>query len=313
LMERGVCLGLGAADCAKASVRLWKVAAARGNAEACLRVGDFYYYGRLHGDQLYIGPFGWIQYILLPEKYLPTLLREWGMELLTVARSFLGRDKNSRVLKSSSSTTCQAEEGTCLLDNEAHAGTTTLKKNNPDHEMEEELHTAAHYYQMAGEKHQSARANFNLGFMHQWGLGLKQDFPMAKRHYDLALSRNYREAEIAVQIALLAMNTHEFAIRCKVLIEEWWYQRDASTTENTNTISSTKESSVPPSNSGSRAPKIGSESAHSHKLGHNSKKTKEEVIMSHIFSQSSLMIVILILLLLVIQVIMYFVGRPHRR
>ena len=91
--------------------------------------------------------------------------------------------------------------------------------------MEEDLHQAAHYYLMAGERHQSARANFNLGFMHQWGLGLKQDFPMAKRHYDLALSRNHRESEIAVQIALFAMNTHEFAIRWKVLIEDWWNDR----------------------------------------------------------------------------------------
>jgi len=299
LMERGVCLGLDAVDCAKASVRLWKVAAARGNAEACLRVGDFYYYGRLHGDQLHTGPFGWIHYILLPEKYLPKLLREWGTELVSVAQKFLGRDENSRALKSSpsSSKTCQADERTCRIDDEARAGTTALKSNNLDYEMEEDLHTAAHYYQMAGEKHQSARANFNLGFMHQWGLGLKQDFPMAKRHYDLALSRNYRESEVAVQIALMAMNTHEFAIRCKVLIEDWWYERDSSTTQNTKTMPSRKQSSDASSKLGPQAP---------------SKKTHEEVMISHLFDQSSLIIVILFLLLLVIQVVMTFVGRPHR-
>lgn len=315
LMERGVCLGLGAADCAKASVRLWKVAASRGNAEACLRVGDFYYYGRLHGEPLYTGPFGWIQYILIPEKYIPTLLREWGMELLTLTRNYLGRDENSRASKSSSSSssTCQTDESTCRIDDEAGVETTTLKYNNLHHEVEEDLHTAAHYYQMAGEKHQSARANFNLGFMHQWGLGLKQDFPMAKRHYDLALSRNKPEAEIAVQIALIAMNTHEFAIRCKVLIEEWWYKHDTSNTGNSNTISSTKKKDSPSSNSVPRAQKIGFELAQSQKPGHNSKKTEEEVIMTHLFDQSSLIIVILFLLLIVIQVIMSFLGRHYRR
>jgi len=309
-MERGVCLGLDAANCAKASVRLWKVAAARGNAEACLRVGDFYYYGRLHGDQLHTGPFGWIQYILLPEKYLPTLLREWGMEFFSIVRRYLGLDDNSRTSESSASsttTTCQATDGTCVIDDDAQAESATSKTKNFDDEMEEDLHTAAHYYQMAGEKHQSARANFNLGFMHQWGLGLAQDFPMAKRYYDLALSRNYREAEVAVQIALVAMNTHEFAIRCKVLIEEWWNQHEASTAQNSNRISSAKISPTPSSNSGPQAPKIGSEPAYSPKP-----KTQEEVIMSHLFDQSSLVIVILLLLLLVIQVMMSFVGRPQR-
>jgi SEL1 protein len=312
LMERGVCLGLGAADCAKASVRLWKVAAARGNAEACLRVGDFYYYGRLHGEKLYTGPFGWIQYILIPEKYLPTLVREWGMELLTLVRNYLDRDENSQPLKSSSST-CQADESTCRIDDEFGGATTTLKHGNLHDEMEEDLHNAAHYYQMAGEKHQSARANFNLGFMHQWGIGLKQDFPMAKRHYDLALSRNKPEAEIAVQIALIAMNTHEFAIRCKVLIEEWWYKHEASATGNSNTLPNTKKTYSPSSNSVPRDQRTGSEPAQSQKPGHNNKKTQEEVIMSHLFDQSSLIIVILFLLLLVMQVIMSFLGRPNRQ
>mmetsp|Transcript_25976 Transcript_25976/g.55619 ORF Transcript_25976/g.55619 Transcript_25976/m.55619 type:complete len:180 (-) Transcript_25976:2129-2668(-) len=178
-----------------------------------------------------------------------------------------------------------------------------------DHEMEEDLHTAAYYYQIACEKHQSARANFNLGFMHQWGLGLKQDFPMAKRHYDLALTHNYDEAEIAVQIALMAISVHEFAIRCQVLIEEWWYQRDSSssTTETKSTPRSPKEPSVPSSNPAPRDP------AHSDSPGMNKKKTQEEVIMSHIFNRSSLIIVILFLILVILQITMSFVGRPQRR
>ena len=292
-MERGVCLGLNAADCAKASVRLWKIAAMRGNAEASLRIGDFYYYGRLHGDKLYTGPFGWIQYILLPEKYIPVLLHEWGKDFLKVANKYLGLNDKSRKSQGSSST-CRAEEDTCPVDSEPDSS----KRINFDHKIEEDLHTAAHYYQIAGEKHMSARANFNLGFMHEWGLGLKQDFPMAKRHYDLALSRNYREAEIAVQVALIAMNTHEFAIRCKMMIEDWWYQRPPSSAEKSSKTASTKKPS------GNVGPKARSR---------NTKKTEKEVIMAHLFDESSFLIVVLVLLLLAIQLIMSYVGRPDRR
>jgi len=319
LMERGVCLGLSAADCAKASVRLWKAAAARGNAEACLRLGDFYYYGRLHGEKLHIGPFGWIQYVLQPEKYLPTLLQEWGAGLWSLARKVMADnvDKQARTSAPSSSsteTTCETtDEGTCPNNQDLQriaAGTVT---KNLDREMDEDLRTAAHYYQIAGEKHHSARANFNLGFMHQWGLGLKQDFPMAKRHYDLALNRNYREAEIAVQIALMAMNAHEFVIRCVALIEDWWYQRDTANTKTTNTPSSAKVSSVQPRDADSQAPQVTNDAGRPQSPGHRKRKTREEVIMSHIFDQSSLVIVILLLLLLIVQIVRFFVVRPHRR
>ena len=296
LMERGVCLGLNAADCAKASVRLWKVAAMQGNAEASLRVGDFYYYGRLHGDKLYTGPFGWIQYILLPEKYIPILLEEWGKPLLKIARKHLGLDKGSRKLQDSSST-CPADEETCP----ANSKPDTVKRNNFELKIEEDLNTAAYYYQKAGEKYMSARANFNLGFMHEWGLGLKQDFPMAKRYYDLALSRNYREAEIAVQIALIAMNTHEFAIRCKMMIEDWWYQRPPSSAEKSSKAASTKKSPSSSPNTGANAP------------SRRSRKTEKEVIMAHLFDDTSFLIVFLFVLLLVVQYLMSLVGRPNRR
>ncbi len=305
LMERGVCLGLSAANCAKASVRLWKVAALRGNPEASLRVGDFYYYGRLHGDKLYTGPFGWIQYLLLPEKYIPVLFQAFGKELFQATLRYLGLEAKSQ-LSTGSSPTCQADEDTCHMD-ESPSETATLNKRDFRHKMEEDLHNAAHFYQLAAEKHLSARANFNLGFMHQWGLGLKQDFPMAKRHYDLALSRNYQEAEIAVQIALVAMNLHEFAIRCKVFIEDWWYQRQSS-----STISFSGESSPTSSSAGAKSPEAGSEPAQPQPRG-RSKKTEEEVIMSHLFDESSLLIVVLFLLLIIIQVIMSCVGRPRGR
>ncbi|OEU19800.1 hypothetical protein FRACYDRAFT_181523 [Fragilariopsis cylindrus CCMP1102] len=292
LLEHGVCLGLSAVDCAKASVRLWKAAAARGNPEACLRVGDFYYYGRLRGNKLHTGPFGWIQYILYPENHLPSIFKQLGSKVLKIAVNLLGQGNGQfeeTVESSSSSGTCDAEEGTCHDDDHDKGN-----ENDHDHDyFEEDLHTAAHYYQVAGEKHLSARANFNLGFMHQWGLGLKQDFPLAKRHYDLALSRNYREAEIAVQIALMAMNSHEFIIRWKVVLEEWWYQR-----ETTSTTISGKDSSPSPT---APVPKTT-----------GNKKSREKVILSHIFDGTSLIILILFLLIFAIQIMMSFIGRPQR-
>jgi hypothetical protein len=48
-----------------------------------------------------------------------------------------------------------------------------LSRDESDADMEK----AAIYYRLALDKAKSARANFNLGYMHEWGLGLKQDFP----------------------------------------------------------------------------------------------------------------------------------------
>mmetsp|Transcript_32742 Transcript_32742/g.36653 ORF Transcript_32742/g.36653 Transcript_32742/m.36653 type:complete len:987 (+) Transcript_32742:212-3172(+) len=289
LMERGVCLGLSAVDCAKASVRLWKAAAARGNAEACLRVGDFYYYGRLRGNKLHTGPFGWIQYIMYPENYLPSIFKELSSKSLKIVASFWGQENSQfeKIFKSSSSRTCDGES-------KCHGDHQDQEDRNDHDYSEEDLHTAAHYYQVAGENHLSARANFNLGFMHQWGLGLKQDFPLAKRHYDLALSRNYREAEIAVQIALLAMNSHEFIIRCKVFLEDYWYQGETIST----TIAG-KESTLSPN--AAPGPEI---------IVHM--KSHKEVILSHIFDRSSFVILILFLLILAIQIMMSFIRHPQR-
>jgi len=148
---------------------------------------------------------------------------------------------------------------------------------------------AAHYYQVAVEKHQSARANFNLGFMYQWGLGVKQDFPLAKRHYDLAVSGHSRESELAVQVALMAMNFHESVIRWKVVLENWWFERHdryRGTTENDMTIKSPK--AFDHDKVGEPLPMPRS----------SVKKTREEVIMSHVFNWSSFLIVALLAIVL---------------
>nr|AAB52516.1 sel-1-like protein [Homo sapiens] len=46
--------------------------------------------------------------------------------------------------------------------------------------------TAFIHYRLASEQQHSAQAMFNLGYMHEKGLGIKQDIHLAKRFYDMA-------------------------------------------------------------------------------------------------------------------------------
>jgi SEL1 protein len=70
---------------------------------------------------------------------------------------------------------------------------------------------AAACYQAAADTMQSALANWNLGWMHENGIGINQDFHLAKRHYDLALETNPREAYLPVVLALY-----------KLRFRSWW-------------------------------------------------------------------------------------------
>lgn len=57
---------------------------------------------------------------------------------------------------------------------------------------------------MAAEQQHNAQAMFNLGFMHEQGLGMKQDIHLAKRSYDLAAETN-PDAKVPVALALLKL------------------------------------------------------------------------------------------------------------
>jgi SEL1 protein len=70
---------------------------------------------------------------------------------------------------------------------------------------------AASCYQAAAETMQSAQAMWNLGWMHENGIGIEQDFHLAKRHYDMALETNPREAQLPVVLALY-----------KLRFRSWW-------------------------------------------------------------------------------------------
>ncbi|CAK7237741.1 ERAD-associated protein [Sporothrix bragantina] len=63
---------------------------------------------------------------------------------------------------------------------------------------------AVQCYTGASEYHQSAQALYNLGWMHENGVGLDQDFHLAKRYYDIALATN-EEAYLPVTLSLLKL------------------------------------------------------------------------------------------------------------
>ncbi|KAJ6611281.1 HCP-like protein [Mycena sp. CBHHK59/15] len=70
---------------------------------------------------------------------------------------------------------------------------------------------AAKYYQSAADTQQSALALWNLGWMYENGVGVPQDFHLAKRHYDLALETN-SEASFPVYLSL-----------CKLYARSVWH------------------------------------------------------------------------------------------
>ncbi|KAK4884553.1 hypothetical protein RN001_000824 [Aquatica leii] len=65
--------------------------------------------------------------------------------------------------------------------------------------------TAASHYRIASEQQPNAQAMFNLGYMHEQGLGMVKDMHLAKRCYDLAAETSV-DALVPVTLALLKLN-----------------------------------------------------------------------------------------------------------
>ncbi|KAJ4483802.1 hypothetical protein J3R30DRAFT_3328743 [Lentinula aciculospora] len=71
----------------------------------------------------------------------------------------------------------------------------------PDEKESIRYEKAAKYYQSAADTQMSALAMWNLGWMYENGVGVPQDFHLAKRHYDLAAQAN-SEAYLPVFFSL---------------------------------------------------------------------------------------------------------------
>lgn len=66
------------------------------------------------------------------------------------------------------------------------------------------LEKAASYYQSAADTQLSALAMWNLGWMYENGVGVQQDFHLAKRHYDSALDIS-SDAYVPVTLSLFKL------------------------------------------------------------------------------------------------------------
>lgn len=220
LLERGHCLGMNRLNCMKASVRLWRAAAKQGDEEACLRVGDFYYYDRLRDVENPVGnidgiaqrdlefsisPTPWVRYILYPDDLIPRL---WSFVVSGISQLYgqlySGHISGDLDRFSKDAGFCEKESETC-----------SIKYVDSISSVSEHFDAAVQYYRKAADDHESARAYFNLAFMHEWGLGVAQDFTLAKRYYDLASKNKGGEGEVAVQVALIGMLVHEFVLKAR--------------------------------------------------------------------------------------------------
>lgn len=117
------------------------------------------------------------------QKYRPSLLRNAALALIYWTRSARQSNVDSLV-----------KMGDYYL---AGIGT------KPDPEK------AATCYHTAAEAHHSAQAYWNLGWMHENGIAVEQDFYMAKRYYDLALETN-QEAYFPVKLSLIKLRIRDF-------------------------------------------------------------------------------------------------------
>ncbi len=53
----------------------------------------------------------------------------------------------------------------------------------------------------------NTQAMFNIAFMHQFGIGLRKDFHLAERYYDMAVASDFR-ALVPCQLALAGLQLH---------------------------------------------------------------------------------------------------------
>ncbi|KAJ3513423.1 hypothetical protein NLJ89_g2960 [Agrocybe chaxingu] len=74
----------------------------------------------------------------------------------------------------------------------------------PEEAEQSRFEKAARYYQSASDTQMSALAMWNLGWMYENGVGVPQDFHLAKRHYDMALETN-SEAYLPVILSLVKL------------------------------------------------------------------------------------------------------------
>merc|ERR1712179_559087 len=69
---------------------------------------------------------------------------------------------------------------------------------------------------------------FNLGYMHEHGIGLPHDMDLAKRYYDQALSSD-EQALVPVTLALIKLSVHAIYLE----LSNWWNGKSGPISSNT--------------------------------------------------------------------------------
>jgi TPR repeat protein len=170
MAENGICLDLAnPEDCHALSLRYYKAAAMQGHGDAWVKSGDLLYSGAVDVEEE-----GWLS-------------RKLTMVAKAMAQTILSFVKNKK--PEDEVTPPQAE--------------LSLGVNRPPTAAE----IAAEHYKKAAQM-QIPQAYFNLGYLYHTGVGLEQDFPLAKRYYDHASSLS-AEAKVAVELALLWLHAEE--------------------------------------------------------------------------------------------------------
>lgn len=173
LLEQGHCLGMNRSECLKASVRMWRAAAQQGDEEASLRVGDFYFYGRLRDDidpnrdfdhiaqrddDFAMTPIPVSRYVLYPED----LFSKFKKKAIKMIKAYFLKEYN----KTYSSSTREESTRRCT-EYDIESDSTCI---NPDFSVvdkdditkQNHFHVAAKYYRKAAEEHRSGRGKSNI-------------------------------------------------------------------------------------------------------------------------------------------------------
>ena len=177
LLEQGYCLGMNRSECLRASVRMWRAAAQQGDEEASLRVGDFYFYGRLRydadpnrdfdhvaqrDDDFAMTPIPLSRYVLYPEDLLSKLKKE----AIRMIQTYLFKEYNRIHDKNVSPSKRIGSEIRCT-EYDTESDVTCIDpdlslKDEDDFTKQNHFHVAAKYYRKAAEENRSGRGKINF-------------------------------------------------------------------------------------------------------------------------------------------------------
>jgi TPR repeat protein len=151
---------------------------------------------------------------------------------------------------------------------------------------------AAKFYLQA-TTNRNAQSMFNLGLMHEDGVGLPQDFDLAKRYYDQAVETE-ETAIVPVKLALMKLWIHVFYHHAML----WWSGEEGG---------ATPSPSASPSASPSPSPKKTPSSASKSKGGYIKKLVNTAIAQM----TEDVEDIVLVSLCLLLAVLVYFRSRQR--